>query len=179
MLRKIRFLLNIYKYKFQVLLGLERSDIMSVINDYYRSTFRHIDKKDVAVILPHCLIDDNCPARFSKFDGVICKKCSLCKCGDIYASAEEKGLQFYISPSVGFTRRLVQRKGLRGIIGIACDYEIERGMHSEKITSMGVRVNGSSVKTQGVRLQVYNCTNNSVDWDSIESIILKTAVERP
>ncbi len=171
MLRKLKFLGNIYTYKLQGMLGLKKSDIMSTINDYYRDSFKNLRKEDVAVILPHCLIDDKCPARFSKSDGVMCTKCKLCGCGKIYESAEQKGYQFYITPSVGFTKRLIQRKKVKGVIGIACDYEIERGIHSEKITVMGVRVNGTRVKTQGLRLHVYDCIRNDVDWEKIEEMM--------
>jgi hypothetical protein len=171
MLKKIKFFLKLYLYKTQGLLGLKRCDIMSVINDYYRNDFRKIDKKDVAVILPHCLIADKCPAKFSKSDGVICNKCNLCGCGKIYAMAEQKGYQFYISPSVGFTKRLAQRKGLKGVIGVACDYEIERGIRSEKIRGRGVKIAGDNIKTQGLRLNVYDCINNNVDWEKIEKLM--------
>jgi len=171
MLKKLKFFLKLYLYKTQGLLGLKRYDIMSVINDYYRNDFRKIDKKDIAVILPHCLIADKFPAKFSKSDGIICNKCNLCGCGKIYALAEQKGYQFYISPSVGFTKRLARRKNLRGVIGVACDYEIERGISSEKIRGTGVKIAGSSIKTQGLRLNVYDCINNNVDWEKIEKLM--------
>jgi len=171
MLKKLKFFLKLYLYKTQGLLGLKRYDIMSVINDYYRNDFRKIDKKDVAVILPHCLIAVKCPAKFSKSDGIICNKCNLCGCGKIYALAEQKGYKFYISPSVGFTKRLARRKNLRGVIGVACDYEIERGISSEKIRGTGVKIAGSSIKTQGLRLNVYDCINNNVDWEKIEKLM--------
>ncbi|MEW6599865.1 MAG: DUF116 domain-containing protein [Nitrospirota bacterium] len=171
MLNKLKFLGNIYAYKLRILLGLKRSNIMSVINAYYREEFLKLRKEDIAVILPHCLIDNKCPAKFSKIDGVLCNKCKLCGCGKIFESAEKKGYQFYITPSVGFTKRLVQRKKIKGVIGIACDYEIDRGIHSEKITDLGIRINGTSVKTQGIRLHLYDCINNSVDWDKIEEIM--------
>ena len=167
MLKKLKFFLKLYLYKTQGLLGLKRCDIMSVINDYYRDDFRTLEKKDVAVILPHCLIADKCPAKFSKSDGVLCTKCKLCGCGKIYAIAEQKGYQFYISPSVGFTKRLARRKNLKGVIGVACDYEIERGISSEKIRGTGVKIAGNNIKTQGIRLHVYDCVNNDVDWDKI------------
>jgi hypothetical protein len=144
---------------------------MSTINDYYRDSFKNLKKEDIAVILPHCLIDDKCPARFSKYDGVMCSKCKLCGCGKIFESAVSKGYQFYITPSVGFTKRLVQRKKLKGVIGIACEYEIEKGIHSEKITDVGVRINGTSLKTQGIRLHEYDCIRNSVDWKKIEELM--------
>ena len=171
MLRKLKFLFHIYIYKLQLLFGLKRSDIMSTINDYYRDAFRKLNRDDIAVILPHCLIADKCPARFSKFDGVMCNKCNLCGCGKVLESALEKGYQFYITPSVGFTKRLVQRKKLKGVIGIVCDYEIERGIHSEKITDLGIRINGRSLKTQGIRLNTFDCIRNSVDWEKIEELM--------
>jgi hypothetical protein len=72
---------------------------------------------------------------------------------------------------VGFTKRLIQRKQLKGVIGVACDYEIERGLSSEKVTGNGVRVNGTSVKTQGLRLSVYDCIENTVDWEKIDELM--------
>lgn len=171
MLKKFKFFLRLHLYKVQGLLGLERCDIMTIINDYYRDNFRKIDRKDIAVILPHCLIAKKCPAKFSKYEGVLCNKCNLCGCGRIYAIAEQKGYQFYISPSVGFTKRLARRKGLKGVIGVACDYEIKRGIRSEKIRGNGVRIAGDSIKTQGVRLDVYDCIDNNVDWDKIEKLM--------
>ncbi len=171
MLNKFKLLVNISIYRLQGLLRLERSDIMKSINDYYLPTFQKLAKKDIGVILPHCLIGDKCPAKFSKTDGIICKKCDLCGCAGIQESALSKGYQFYITPSVGFTKRLVQRKELKGIIGVACDYEIEKGIHSEKIRGNGVRMNGMSVKTQGIRLHMYDCLHNDVDWDKIKELM--------
>lgn len=171
MLKKIKFLAYLYMYRLQGALGMKRTDIMSVINDYYREDFRKIAKKDVAVILPHCLISDKCPARFSKSEGVICKKCELCGCGKIRDSAEQKGYQFYISPSVGFTKRLARRKHLKGVIGVACDYEIEKGIATEKISDNGVKIESVRIKTQGMRLDVYDCVHNSIDWEKIEELM--------
>ncbi len=171
MLKKIKFLANLYIYKLQSLFGLKRSDVMSAINDYYRADFKNLSKEDIAVILPHCLIDDKCPARFSKSDGVLCNKCSLCGCGKIFELAEQKGYQFYITTSVGFTKRLILRKKLKGILGIACDYEIERGISSEKIRGNGMNIEGATIKTQGIRLHLYDCIHNNVEWEKIEEMM--------
>lgn len=171
LLKKIKFLGNISIYKLQGRLGLKRCDIMPTINEYYRADFNKLEKKDIAVILPHCLISEKCPAKFSKSDGIICSKCKLCGCGKVRESAEEKGYQFYISPSVGFTKRLTYRKKLKGIIGVACDYEIEKGIHSENLNNNGVKLNSSRIKTQGLRLHAYDCINNSVDWKKVEELM--------
>lgn len=171
MLEKISLIWHVNIYRIQGLLGLKRIDIMSVINDYYRTDFYRLKKADVAVMLPHCLIADRCPAKFSKSDGILCTECDLCGCGEIRKLAEERGYQFYISPSVGFTRRLAQRKRLKGIIGVACDYEIERGIRSEKITDNGVKIENAKIVTQGVYLDVYDCIRNNVDWEKIRELI--------
>ena len=171
MFRKLKFIGQLYIYRLQSIFGLKKSDVMTVINDYYRDDFRKINRDDVAVILPHCIIADKCPAKFSKSDGILCKQCDLCGCGKIRNSAEQKGYQFYISPSVGFTKRLSERKKLKGVIGVACDYEIERGIASEKITGGGVRIDGSRIKTQGLHLDAYDCINNNVNWDKIEELM--------
>ncbi len=171
MLNKLKFLGTLYIYKLQGRLGLKRWDIMPTINSYYRDDFRKLNRNDIAVILPHCLISSKCPAKFSKSDGVLCSKCDLCGCGKIRKAAENKGYQFYISPSVGFTKRLTRRKNLKGIIGVACDYEIEKGLHSENLNNSGVRLNGTRVKTQGLRLHVYDCVDNHVDWEKIEELM--------
>lgn len=171
MLKKLYLIINLCIYRLQGLFGLKRSDIIKVMNEYYLPAFRKLDKKDVGVILPHCLIGDKCPGKFSKVDGIICKKCDLCGCAKIQESALSKGYQFYISPSVGFTKRLANRKGLKGIIGVACDYEIEKSIHAEKINGTGVMMNGSNVKTQGVRLHIFDCLHNDVDWDKIEELM--------
>ena len=171
MISKIKFIWYLNIYKIQCFLGLKRFDIMSVINEYYRADFQKLKKKDVAVMLPHCLIGNKCHAKFSKSEGVLCNKCDLCRCGDIKEIAEQKGYQFYISPSVGFTKRLTQRKKLKGIIGVVCDYEIERGIHSEKITNSGVKIESGRIITQGIRHDVYDCINNNVDWKKIKELM--------
>ncbi|MBC8414089.1 MAG: DUF116 domain-containing protein [Nitrospira sp.] len=171
MIKKLKFISHLYRYKLQGLLSLKRSDIMSVINAYYREDFIKIAKNEVAVILPHCLINDKCPARFSKTDGILCNSCNLCGCGDIRETALSRNYQFYITPSVGFTKRLITRKNLRGVIGVACDYEIEKGIRAENISNNGLAVERRKIKTQGLRLNVYDCVNNTVEWNKIKELL--------
>lgn len=171
MFGKLCFLFHIYLYRIRGVLGLKRTDIMARINEYYRDSFLKLNKKEVAVILPHCLISDRCPARFSKQDGILCNNCNLCGCGKIHEAARNRGYGFYISPSVGFTKRLIQRKRLKGIIGAACDYEIDKGIASERMNYNGIHIHSTRVKTQGLRLHVYDCIHNSVDWDRIEELM--------
>jgi hypothetical protein len=149
-----------------------RYDISGIANAYYREAFDRIPAADKAVILPHCLIGNKCQARFSKEAGVLCVRCKNCRCGEIGLLCEQQGWQFYISPSTGFTKRLVQRKGIRAAVGAACDFEIEKGIRSTPITIKGVRLKRNKVIPQVLLAARYDCLDNDIDWERLKGIIL-------
>ena len=170
--KRTKLLFSIFLFKIRRFLKLFNIDydIMKALNNYYKEDFNNI-QKDKAVILPHCLISQKCPARFSKTDGILCVSCNLCNCGKIRELAQKKGYTFYISPSVGFTKRLTQRKNIKAVIGVACDYEISRGLKREKIINKGVKIQNIKVIPQGIRLKKYDCINNEVDWKKVEEFL--------
>jgi hypothetical protein len=146
-------------------------DISRIANAYYRAKFDRIPAVEKAVILPHCLIGEKCKAHFSKEDGVLCVNCKQCRCGEIRLLCAEAGWQFYISPSTNFTKRLVQRKGFRAAIGAACDFEIEKGIRSTRITLRGVRLKQRKVIPQVIVTVRYDCLNNDIDWELLRRMI--------
>ena len=148
-----------------------RYDLSSITNTYYREKFDSIPAAQKAVILPHCLIGDKCGARFSKEDGILCIKCKDCRCGEIRILAEEQGWQFYITPSSGFTKRLVQRKAIRAAIGVACDFEIEKGIRSTTVNTKGVYLKRGKVIPQIIMTARYDCLKNDIDWKLLKKII--------
>jgi hypothetical protein len=148
-----------------------RYDISQIANAYYRDEFNRVPVAERAVILPHCLIGEKCAARFSKEEGVLCRECEQCRCGEIRALSRERGWQFYISPSAGFTKRLVQRKGIRAAVGAACDFEIEKGIRATPITLQGVRLKRRKVIPQVIVTARYDCLQNDIDWERLREII--------
>jgi hypothetical protein len=148
-----------------------RYDISEIANAYYRKAFDRIPVSDKAVILPHCLIGEKCKAHFSKEDGVLCVKCRQCRCGEVRALCEEMGWRFFISPSTNFTKRLVQRKGIRAAIGAACDFEIGKGIRSTPITLRGVRLEQKKVIPQVIRMNRNDCMDNDIDWELLSRMI--------
>jgi hypothetical protein len=146
-------------------------DFSRITNNYYREKFDGIPAAGKAVILPHCLIGDKCQARFSKEDGILCNKCKNCRCGEIRLLSEEQGWQFYITPSTGFTKRLVQRKAIRAAVGAACNLEIERGIRSTMITTRGVHLQRGKVIPQIILTARYDCLKNDIDWELLKRII--------
>ncbi len=149
-----------------------RLDVAGRVNAFYKKEFDRVPLSEKAVILPHCLTGDTCGARFSKNDGVLCMKCGHCRCGEIRTLCEENGWQFYISPSANFTRRLAARKNIRAAIGAACEYEIERGIKSTRITGRGVHLNERRLIPQMMVTARYDCMHNDVDWERLRGMIL-------
>jgi hypothetical protein len=173
-LKKLKFTLALFFFPVKNLLekiGISY-DLVRIGNDYYRHDFSLAPVRECAVILPHCLIHKECPAIFSKEDGILCVKCLLCKCGEIKALSEDLGFQFYITPSVGFTKRLADRKKLKAAVGATCSFEIERGLRAEKITLNGVRLNRTRVVPQLVTMAKYDCLDNDLDWECLRGIML-------
>jgi len=146
-------------------------DVVKLINDYYREDFDRVPIRDMAVLLPHCLINEKCPGKFSKDDGILCSKCMKCYCGDIKKICEERGIQFYISPSSGFSQRLAQRKNLKAAVGAICLYEVEKSLRNIRLTGRGVRLKSRKVIPQIVLAAEYDCLNNGMDWDGLKNII--------
>jgi hypothetical protein len=150
-------------------------NISLIANAYYRERFDQIPAKGKAVILPHCLIGEKCQARFSKDEGILCVKCKNCRCGEMRILCEERGWQFYISPSTGFTKRLVDRKAIQAAVGAACDYEIEKGIRSTPVTLRGVRLKKQKVIPQVLMTARYDCLRNDLDWDLLKRFIVDGA----
>ncbi|HOW57211.1 MAG TPA: DUF116 domain-containing protein, partial [Smithellaceae bacterium] len=145
--------------------------IVDIANNYYRDAFNQAPRKDSAVLLPHCLIDKKCPGKFSKENGILCSKCKLCRCAEIYTLCEEKGFQFYIVPSTGFAKRLAERKKLKAAIGVICIFDVEKGLRSHRLTGKGVSVKKEKVIPQVLLTARYDCIENEMDWESLKKTI--------
>ena len=175
--KKIRFMLSLFLLPFR--LSGERNghyhDFIKTANESFRDDFNRVPVKERAILLPHCLIHSKCPAKFSKENGILCIQCKLCRCGEIKALCDERGLQFYITPSSGFTKRLAERKGLRAAAGATCGFEIGKQIRSTRITLQGVDLKRRKVVPQVVLTQRYDCLDNDVDWEAIRKIVLNGA----
>jgi hypothetical protein len=155
--------------------GEAQTHLVGTANAYYRAAFNQTSAKDKAVMLPHCLISPKCPAKFSKEDGIICVNCKLCKCGEIKSLCEQQGIQFYITPSIGFTKRLTTRKKLRAALGVTCAFEVGRGLTSTRLTLKGIVLKERRVIPQVVLTTSDDCLSNDADWDLLRRIILNGA----
>lgn len=171
---KVKFLAALFLFPLRSLFAerAAQSHFVRTANDYYRTSFNSTPLKDKAVMLPHCLVSRKCQATFSKEDGILCANCKRCKCCEIKTLCEEQGIQFYITPSVGFTKRLADRKRLRAALGATCGFEIERGLKSTRLTLKGIDLRERRVIPQVVMTAKHDCLDNDLDWDLLRRIIL-------
>jgi hypothetical protein len=176
-LKKIRFMMTLFLLPLRLPGGRQGlyDDFIRRANESFRDDFNRVPVKDRAILLPHCLIHQKCPAKFSKADGILCVQCKLCRCGEIMALCDERGLRFYITPSAGFTKRLVERKKLKAAAGATCSYEIEKEIRSTRITMKGVDLKRGKVVPQVVLTSRYDCLDNDMDWEAMKKIILNGA----
>jgi hypothetical protein len=174
---KFGFLTTLFLFPIRSLFAQEaaRFGLVHTANAYYRASFNRTPTANKAVLLPHCLVSRKCPARFSKEDGILCAGCKLCRCGEIKSLCEERGLQFYITPSSGFTKRLTDRKGLQAALGATCSFEIGKGIKSTRLTLKGVDLRERRVIPQVVLTRTCDCLDNDVDWNLLRRIILNGA----
>jgi hypothetical protein len=173
---KLKFLTAIFLFPLRSLFteNKAQSGLVKTANDYYRASFNRTPPQDKAVMLPHCLVSRKCQATFSKEDGILCVNCKRCKCGEIKILCEERGMQFYITPSVGFTKRLAARKQLRAALGATCAFEIERGLKSTRLTLKGIDLRERRVIPQVVLTARHDCLDNDIDWDLLRRMILNS-----
>jgi hypothetical protein len=100
-----------------------------------------------------------------------------CNCGEVYSLCQERGWQFYITPSTGFTKRLVQRKGNPGCCRGGLRFRDRQGCPVDADHIPGVRVKQSRVIPQVVLTDRYDCLKNDLDWGALKGIILDGIME--
>lgn len=149
-------------------------DIIERLNAHYREEFRKLPYSARAVVLPHCLRSDSCPARLSSREGVLCQQCGKCRCGEIKKIAEDLGYGFFIAPSFSFTKRIISGHGFRGVLGIGCDHEMDGVVKEELIDRYGIKIERANCIPQGIKLPARNCSGNTIDWDLLERAILES-----
>ena len=86
-------------------------------------------------------------------------------------TAEEKGFQFFIVPSVEFIKRIIKRKNIQAVLGVTCIHDIIEGLKQEKLNPKGLFLNGKKIVPIVIQLPKYDCVNNDVDWELVKKQI--------
>jgi hypothetical protein len=138
---------------------------MSVINDYYRDDFRHW-RKDVRSSCRIALLLINALQNFRNLTGSSARNANSADAGKSMLLLNRKATSFiFLQVSVS-QKDLPGGKISRELSGASCDYEIERGISSEKIRALVLRLQAAASKHRAY-VSMYDCVNNDVDWDKI------------
>jgi len=128
-----------------------------------------------AVLLPHCLIGEKCKARFSKEEGILCVDCKQCRCGEIRALCGKRDGNSIISPSTGFTKRLIQRKGNPGRRRRGVRVRDRKGDLGRRDHPQGGPIKAEESHSQVILTDRYDCLQNDIDWELLRGIIVNGA----
>lgn len=113
--------------------------------------------KNRIIIVPHCVRSLDCPAPSTIF-GIQCRDCGKCIVSQLRKDAVKYGYDLYITTGSSAIGNILKNKPADGLLGIACNYEINKGMCA---------LNGKKVVTYGVPLLNDGCYNTIVDYDKV------------
>ncbi|KGK99515.1 polyprenyl synthetase [Methanococcoides methylutens] len=129
--------------------------MVSLKNSAHKSDFAKTRKR--LMFVPHCMRSLDCPAYATKY-GIQCKSCGKCVMGELKEDAKEYGYDLYIVTGSSFVKNILKDHYADGVLVIACDYEINKGMRS---------LAGTSVVTYGIPMLNDGCYNTKVDYDLV------------
>lgn len=117
--------------------------------------------KNRIIIVPHCVRALDCPAS-STILGIQCRDCGKCIVSQLRKDAKKYGYDIYITTGSSAIANILKHKPADGILGIACDYEINKAMCA---------LNGKKVVTYGVPLLNDGCYNTKVDYEKVTEML--------
>ncbi len=162
------------KFRVHEITGLPVSDALTIIEDFIDSSVKNIANRKAflktkkrAVILPHCsrkFMDSRCKASFNtEMSSYSCNSCSSdCLVNKASKMAKKKGYDVFIVPGGSCIKRILQKGGYEGIVGVACTEEIGLGMNLTE--RMGVLA-------QGVSLIKNGCSATKFSLESLENVL--------
>ncbi|WP_440952535.1 DUF116 domain-containing protein [Methanococcoides sp. FTZ1] len=133
--------------------------MVSLKNSAHRSDFKKTTKR--VMFVPHCMRSLDCPAYATKY-GIQCKSCGMCVMDKLKEQANEYGYGFYIVTGSSFVKNILSDRPADGVLVIACDYEINKGMRS---------LAGTGIVTYGIPMLNDGCYNTGVDMDVVSDTL--------
>ncbi|NPE31256.1 DUF116 domain-containing protein [Methanococcoides sp. SA1] len=125
--------------------------MVSLKNAANLSDFAGTEKR--LLFVPHCMRSLDCPAYATKY-GIQCRSCGKCVFDQLKGDAEKYGYEFYIVTGSSFVKNILKDIRADGVLVIACDYEINKGMRS---------LAGTGIVTYGIPMLNDGCYNTKVD----------------
>ena len=130
-----------------------------------------------ALLLPHCLRPiDSCPGTYSK-EGLICPDDCTESCAIRVLGAKARELGFKgvcVAPGGSMVLRFVKQKAPKGIVAVACEKELELGVHG--VEELVARGEFEMPVIVAVRLTADGCVDTEVDVDEAIEVMESSSV---
>jgi hypothetical protein len=149
-----------------------------MINPTREQELARIPPAERVLLLPHCLRpSETCPGRYSK-EGLLCpddcsEPCSIRILRQAAMDLNYKGI--CIAPGGAMALRFVKQTNPRGVVAVACDKELEMGIHGVECAAQNGEAEMPLIVV--VPLSKDGCVDTQVDIE----LALRTleAVEEP
>ena len=118
--------------------------------------------KNVALLLPHCIQNYNCPFKItSNIEN--CKKCGKCKIEKILELKEKYNLEVKVATGGTLARLFIKEKKPDFIIAVACKRDLMSGIYDSFPANI-----------YGVYNKIINspCINTDLDIEEIEKVLI-------
>ena len=131
-----------------------------------RRTLKKIEKsvpKNIALLLPHCIQNYDCPFRITS-DIENCKKCGKCKIQKLLELKEKYNFEIKVATGGTLARLFIKEKKPDFIIAVACKRDLISGIFDT-----------FPMRVYGVYNKIINspCVNTDLNVDEIERVIQK------
>lgn len=132
-------------------------------NKYVLKSLSNKEIKKVAILLPHCIQNYNCPHKVTtKIDN--CKKCGLCKIEDLIRLKKTYNIVIKVATGGTLARKFILEEKPTFVIAVACERDLISGIYD----SLPFKVYG-----------VFNsrpngpCIDTDVSIEKIEKVLKK------
>lgn len=125
--------------------------------------FKNSVPKNIAVLLPHCIQNYNCPFRITS-DIENCKRCGKCKIQGIVEMKEKYNLDIKVATGGTLARLFIKEKKPEIIVAVACKRDLISGIYDTFPMSV-----------YGVYNKIIDspCINTDLNLEKIENVIKK------
>ncbi|MDP8219893.1 MAG: DUF116 domain-containing protein [Candidatus Stygibacter frigidus] len=128
-------LYNIIMYPITIFLGSIigfsrekiRESYIHVNNSFIKAIKQRFHPKEILILLPHCLQNNECKIRVSN-DIYNCGKCGKCDIGDLIYIADKYKVSIAIANGGTLARRIVLKFKPKFILAVACDRDLVSGV---------------------------------------------------
>ncbi len=101
--------------------------LVKLLNSVTRFRRSRCKPEELLLLVPMCLQNSQCTQKIAN-DINECRRCGRCKVKDLVELSEKYGTQRLVATGGRVALEVAKKKGVRAVIAIACEKELQGGM---------------------------------------------------